>query len=272
MTIQINAKLHSLSEPNYAHTFEPNAQGLYNVSQLFSVFNTLKEEEVRRNPEYQGEFLESHIEGIRSGNAFFLSHMSDALGLFLHAGDYWGNKISFELCLRSCSDIFSKADYILADYYQGKLESFSYNDHAQYTAMKYAVYFPHGETAEAYKAYCIHMLAKCCMSLEFVQDFTVAHEFYFDKVAVRANIQPDALEKFELFVWFKASTEINELLRQLNEFDPELKDRDGFMLRYKSAIARIKERIDGYYPEVPPPAEVKPVKKKGFFERLLKGH
>lgn len=271
MTIYVNAKINSLSENNHVVSFEPNNHGFYNISDLYKVFTDLKSEEIRSNPNYQSDKLENHLKSSEMANEFFFTHMGDALGLYKQGGEYWGNKISFQLCLRSQSELFSIADHTLEKFFKGEFDHFSYNDLAQYTTMLYSIYNPTGSDIEAYKSFCIFNLSKLYSDLEFVQDYVIEKILIIKKVRERLNFNQDEYEALQEMLWFQSYKAMSGFIEDLKKFDPQLKDFDGFMLRYKRMNEAFLVTANELYFPAPTVVETTPVKKRSWFDRLLNG-
>lgn len=268
MNIVINAKVKSISENNNFHIFEPNDQGFYNVSLLFSVFNKVKEAQ-RRIEEADSPYLEQSCEAIYRASEMFFTYMSEGLKFYKLGNEYWSDRASFELALRSCSDLFSKGDCGLEQVATGEIKNISYNDHALLETLKYSVFrFEGGETID-FKANCIFNLSRIRPNLEFVHDFVVAHDIHFTEQVNKYGLSGDAQYSFYREVWMMCYQQVQALISHLNQFDPNLQDFESFMLKYRHMIAVIGEKapaIAASYSII----NVQPVKKT-FLQKLFGG-
>jgi hypothetical protein len=243
MNILICAKVKSITELNSSFTFEPNQHGLYNISLLHRIFDEKKHKLDLADPEstvnrYPQHFSPDKPNAHEMASKMFLESFADGADFLMKDsnGDYWGNADTFAFLLKGASPLYADAVNNLES---GNCDS--YKDYAIEYSKKYAVYLPQADSIEGYRAYCIHQVSKLYRDLDFTYDFTVALLIHFDKLAEKSNGNYDDVT---FVCWRIAFNAINALIGQLNQFDPELKDYEGFKIRYRSAMQLIKEETE----------------------------
>lgn len=223
MNILICAKVKSITELNSSFTFEPNQHGLYNISLLHRIFDEKKHKLDLTDPEstvnrYPQHFSPDKPNAHEMASKMFLENFADGADFLMKDsnGDYWGNADTFAFLLKGASPLYADAVNNLES---GNCDS--YKDYAIEYSKKYAVYLPQVDSIEGYRAYCIHQVSKLYRDLDFTYDFTVALLLHFDELAEKSNKDYDDVI---LSCWRVAFTAINDLIGQLNQFDPGLND------------------------------------------------
>ncbi|EJY3122541.1 hypothetical protein OGA32_000123 [Salmonella enterica] len=259
MKIQICAKVNSISELNYVYTFEPNQHGLYNISLLHRVFNEQKHKLDLADPESMVNKFPEHFQSDKPtsheiASKMFLDNFADGSDLLLKDSnnDYWGNIDTFAFLLKGASPLYADAVNNLES---GNCKS--YKDFAIEYSKLHSVYFPCVDSMEGYRAYCIHQISKLFRNLESTYDFTVSMLVSFEQLAKNSNHDYDDVV-FQC--WKIAFTNVDKLIADLLKFDPQLEDSEGFMLRYRSTIALIKEQVENAFSTPTPAVAVVPPK------------
>ncbi|WET42169.1 hypothetical protein [Citrobacter enshiensis] len=255
--IYINALVNSVSERNRKIKFEPNSLDLFNVSELFRVFNQAK-------VEINGD----NIKALELATNLMLDNFEQSENFVAINNDYWCNKIYFNLFLKACSPLY--ADGVNEIEHNGAT---TYRDIAIALSKQYSVYCPCGNDREAYVAYCIFCLSEIFKKLDSIYDFVIAHLLHFDKLSDSANLTPEMSSQFVDKCWQISFQSISSMLEEQNKTDPSYHDVDSFYIRYRNVIGVIKEGTEhlaeSLQPQRPQPPE-KPAK-YGFLNHLFRG-